>query len=219
MNKILGIVIRLTLGFFICACGTVMSLKSNLGLSPWNVFHQGIANVMNITIGQASIIVGLVIVIITSLLGIKIGLGTLANMIIIGCFIDLIIYMDIIPTYNNLLFKILMMIGSLFAIAIGSFIYIGCEMGCGPRDGLMLAIVNHTNKPIGLIRFCIELGALAIGWILGGQVGIGTVITVFGIGYCVQLVYKILNFDVNSLKHKNIKQGFIFINECIHIEA
>lgn len=136
-------------------------------------------------------------------------------MIVIGCFIDLTIYTKIIPVCNNLFTGILMMTGSLFVNVIGSYLYIECEMGCGPRDGLMIALVKLTGKPISLIRFCIEIGALIIGWILGGLVGIRTLITVFGIGYCVQIVYKVFKFDVNSLKHRNLKQGFIFMNECI----
>lgn len=215
MKTISGITIRMLSGFILCAVGTVMALNSKLGLSPWDVFHQGLTHVIGITIGQASIIVGLAVVMITSMLGIKVGLGTIANMILIGCFMDLIIYSGIIPTSNNLFTGILMMAGSLIANAIGGYLYIGCEMGCGPRDGLMLALVKMTGKPVSLIRFCIESGALVIGWILGGTVGIGTLITAFGVGYCVRIVYKIFKFDVNSLKHKNIEQGVVFINQCI----
>lgn len=215
MKKLFSLVIRLILGFFLCASGTVLALNSNLGLSPWDVFHQGLTNVTSITMGQASIIVGVVIVVIASLLGVKVGLGTIANMIVIGCFIDLIIYMKIIPVCNNLFSGILMMIASLFASAIGSYLYIGCEMGCGPRDGLMIALVKRTGKPISIIRFCIEMSALIIGWILGGFVGIGTLVTAFGIGYCVQLIYKIFKSDVKLLKHRTIKEGFEFLSECI----
>lgn len=215
MDKLLGLIIRITLGFFLCACGTVMALNSNLGLSPWDVFHQGLTHVTNLTMGQASIIVGILIVIITSALGLKVGLGTIANMIAIGCFMDLIIYSKIIPVCNNAFTGILMMIGSLFASAIGSYLYIGCEMGCGPRDGLMIALVKRTGKPLSIIRFGIEMGALIIGWILGGFVGIGTLVTAFGIGYCVQLIYKIFKSDVKLLKHRNIREGLKFMNECI----
>jgi uncharacterized membrane protein YczE len=215
MNKILGIIIRMTLGFLLCACGTVMALNSKLGLSPWDVFHQGLTNVISLTIGQASIMVGVVVVIITSMLGLEVGIGTVANMIVIGCFTDLIICTKIIPVCNNLFTGILMIIGSLFVNAIGSYLYIGCEMGCGPRDGLMIALMKLTGKSISLIRFCIECGALIIGWILGGVVGIGTLMTVFGIGYCVQIVYRVFKFDVNALRHRNLKQGIIFINKCI----
>jgi len=215
MEKILGLIIRITLGFFLCACGTVMALNSKLGLSPWDVFHQGLTHITNLTMGQASIIAGVVIVVITNTLGLKVGLGTIANMIAIGCFIDLIIYIKIIPVCNNPFTGILMMIGSLFASAIGSYLYIGCEMGCGPRDGLMMALVKITGKSISIIRFCIEMGALIIGWILGGFVGVGTLVTAFGIGYCVQIIYKVFKSDVKLLKHRNIREGLKFMNECI----
>jgi uncharacterized membrane protein YczE len=215
MKKILGIIFRMTIGFLLCAFGTVMALNSNLGLSPWDVFHQGLTNVTSLTMGQVSIIVGVIIVIITNILGLKVGLATIANMLVIGCFIDLIMYIEIVPVCNNLVTGIIMMLGSLFASAIGSYLYIGCEMGCGPRDGLMIALVKITGKPVSIIRFFIEMGALVIGLLLGGFVGIGTFVTALGIGYCVQMIYKIFKFDIKLLKHRNIKEGIIFMNDCI----
>ena len=193
-----------------------MALNSNIGLSPWDVFHQGISNITGLTIGQASITVGVIIVIITLILKLEIGLGTIANMILIGSFIDLINYIGIIPESGDLFSGILMLICSLFMNAIGTYLYIGSEMGCGPRDGLMIALVKISGKSVGLIRFYIELGALSIGWILGGTVGIGTLITVIGLGYCLQIVFKIFKFDVNTLKHKSIKESFVFLNQCIN---
>lgn len=215
MNKILNIILKMTIGFFLCACGTVMALNSNLGLSPWDVLHQGLTNVSILTIGQASIIVGVIIVIITNILGLKVGLGTIANMLVIGCFIDLVMYINFIPVCNNLFTGILMMVAGMFVSAIGSYLYIGCEMGCGPRDGLMIALMKITGKPISIIRFSLEMGALVIGWMLGGFVGIGTLVTALGIGYCVQIVYRVFKFDVKSLRHRNLKDGFKFMNECI----
>lgn len=184
-------------------------------LSPWDVFHQGLSNITGLTIGEASIIVGLIVVTITVLLKLEIGFGTIANMIIIGFFIDLIIYTDIIPTSANLFSGVLMLIGSLVMMAIGSYLYISCGIGCGPRDGLMVALVRVTGKSVGLIRFFIELSVLAIGWFLGGKVGIGTLITVMTVGYCVQLVFKIFKFDVKKVRHKNIKESFVFLNKYI----
>lgn len=215
MKKIVSITFRLLLGFIFCACATVMSLKSNLGLSPWDVFHQGISNITGLTIGQVSIAVGVIVVMITLILKLEIGLGTIVNMILIGFFIDIIIYTGIIPTSTNLFSGVLMLIASLFMMAIGSYLYIGCEMGCGPRDGLMIALVRITGKSVGIIRFSIELIVLIIGWMLGGTVGIGTLITVVSLGACIQLVFKILDFDVNLLKQRNIKECFVFFNKSI----
>lgn len=213
MKKIGIIICRLILGFMFCACSTVMALKSNLGLSPWDVFHQGVSNITGLTIGQVSIIVGVIVVLITVLLKLEIGIGTIANMILIGFFIDLINYLNIIPESTNLLTGILMLIASLFVMAIGSYLYIGCELGCGPRDGLMIAIVRITGKSVGVIRFCIELGALIIGWMLGGTVGIGTLITVAFLGYAIQSVFKIFKLKVNELRHKRIKESLVFLSK------
>ncbi len=215
MKKLLVKTSRLTLGFLLCALGTVLALHSNLGLSPWDVFHQGLANVTGMTIGQASIITGVIIVIATGIAGLEIGLGTVANMIVIGCFIDLIIYADIIPVSDNMVTGILMIIGSLIVGAMGSFLYIGCEMGCGPRDGLMVALVKHTGRPVSLIRLCIESCAFAVGWLMGGKIGIGTLISAFGLGVCMQLIFKIFKVDIKAIKHKNVKQSIAILKETV----
>ena len=216
MKKIMSIIFRLLLGFICCAFGTVMAIQSNLGLSPWDVFHQGLSNITGLTIGQASIIVGLIVVTTTLLLKLEIGLGTIANMIIIGFFIDLIIYIDIIPLSSTLFSGVLMLIGSLVMMAIGSYFYISCKMGCGPRDGLMVVLVRVTGKSVGVIRFFIELSVLIVGWLLGGKVGIGTLITVMTVGSCVKLVFKIFKFDVKKVRHKNLKESFVFLNKYIN---
>ena len=183
MKRILKIVCRLIIGFIFCSSGTVLAVNSNLGLSPWDVFHQGLSKMTGLSMGQVSIFVGLIVVIATS---------------------------------NNFLLSLLMLMGSLVTMAIGSYLYIGCEMGCGPRDGLMVALVKKTGKPVGFIRSCIELGVLIIGFILGGSVGIGTLITVFCLGACIQLVFKVLRIDVGKIKHKNIRECFVFFNKCIN---
>lgn len=215
MKKLLSIAIRLIIGFFCCAAGTVMAINSNLGLSPWDVFHQGVSNISGITIGQVSILAGIIIVIISCLLGFKLGFATIANMIGIGTFMDFIIYLDFIPECNNIFTGIIMMLGSMFVAALGSYLYIGCGLGCGPRDGLMVVLMQITKKPVKLIRGIIEVGALVIGWILGGFVGIGTIITAFGIGYIVQFTYKLLNFNVSGIEHKNLEEGYKYFKECL----
>ena len=215
MKILLAKTSRLTLGFLLCAFSTVLALHSNLGLSPWDVFHQGLSNVTGMTIGQASIVVGVVIVIATAIAGLEIGLGTISNMIVVGCFIDLIIYAKIIPESNSLFTGILMILGSLVVGALGSYLYIGCEMGCGPRDGLMVALVKRTDKPISLIRLCIESCALFIGWLMGGTVGIGTLVTALGLGFSIQMVFKIFKVDIKALHHSNIKRSFVFLKETV----
>lgn len=190
------------LGILLYAFGIVLSIKANLGIAPWDVFHQGISLLTGITIGQASIGIGLLILIINYGLKEKIGVGTIVNILGIGIIIDFLFYLDIIPTMDSLLGGIAVIIISMFVIALGSYFYIGSGYGIGPRDGLMVGLVKKTNKKVGFIRGVIELSVLAMGVILGGKIGIGTLLIGIGIGPIVQLTFKLLHFDVSAISHQ-----------------
>ncbi len=192
---------RLILGILLYALGIVLSINANLGVSPWDTFHQGISNLVNITFGQASIAVGFIIVLLNLYLKENIGIGTILNMILIGIFIDLIMYYNIIPIMDSLIAGLIMMILSMFIIALATYCYIGAGFGSGPRDGLMVGLTKKTGRPVGLIRGLIELSVLLIGFLLGGKVGIGTVILAFGIGPIVQFTFEKLNFKVSDVDH------------------
>ena len=192
------------LGFILCASSTIFMLNSNLGLSPWDVFHQGISNVTGLTIGEANILSSIIVILIGILLKQRIGLGTLLNIIMIGKFVDIINNSNLIPIANNLWMGIIMMIIGMFVMGYGCYLYIGCELGCGPRDGVMVGLSSKLNKPIKIVRGSIEVFVLIIGIFLGGKFGIGTLISAFAIGYCIQIVFKLRNFDAVSLNHKSI---------------
>ncbi len=187
-----------------CASSTIFMLNSNLGLSPWDVFHQGISNVTGLTIGEANILSSIIVILIGILLKQRIGLGTLLNIIMIGKFVDIINNSNLIPIANNLWMGIIMMIIGMFVMGYGCYLYIGCELGCGPRDGVMVGLSSKLNKPIKIVRGSIEVFVLIIGIFLGGKFGIGTLISAFAIGYCIQIVFKLRNFDAVSLNHKSI---------------
>ena len=195
------------IGFILCASSTVFMLNSNLGLSPWDVFHQGISNVTGLTIGQANILSSVVVIIIGIVLSQRIGIGTLFNIIMVGKFVDIINESNIIPVANNFFVGIVMMIIGMFVMGYGCYLYIGCELGCGPRDGVMVGLSSKLNKPIKLIRGSIEILVLIIGFILGGKVGIGTLISAISIGYCIQIVFKLKNFDAVNVRHKSIMES------------
>ncbi|WP_066895495.1 YczE/YyaS/YitT family protein [Clostridium nigeriense] len=204
MIKVIRKFIRLMLGFILCASSTIFMLNSNLGLSPWDVFHQGISNVTGLTIGEANILSSIIVILIGILLKQRIGLGTLLNIIMIGKFVDIINNSNLIPIANNLWMGIVMMIIGMFVMGYGCYLYIGCELGCGPRDGVMVGLSSKLNKPIKIVRGSIEVFVLIIGIFLGGKFGIGTLISAFAIGYCIQIVFKLRNFDAVSLNHKSI---------------
>ena len=201
-NKVL-ILIRLLVGFVFCASSTVLMLNSNLGLSPWDVFHQGISRLSGITIGQASIVVSIVFVVIGAMLGQKLGIGTILNMIIIGKLIDVIIESSIIPVATNIISGIIMMVIGMLVMGFGCYLYIGCGLGCGPRDGVMMGISKKVKKPIKYVRASMEVTVLTLGYMLGGDIGIGTIISAIGLGYSMQLMFKLLKFDIIKVKHKS----------------
>ena len=111
---------------------------------------------------------------------------------------------NLIPVFSNIFAQVLMLILGMFVIGIGSYFYIGAGLGSGPRDGLMVALTKRTKKSVHFIRNSIELSALTIGYILGGTVGVGTLIMVIGLGYFVQFAFKLFKFDVNKVNHKFI---------------
>ena len=105
-----------------------------------------------------------------------------------------------------------MLISGLFVIAIGSYFYIKSAFGVGPRDNLMVVLARKTKLPVGVCRFAIELAVTLIGWLLGGMVGIGTVISVIAIGFCIQITFKVFKFDVTAVKHETLRDTFGKIN-------
>lgn len=206
MKKIMLDIGKLFIGLFICAVGIVMMINANLGLAPWDVFHQGISKITGLTMGRAHIIVGLILLIVDSILGEKIGWGTLCNMLSIGIFMDLLMLNNIIPIFAGFVPSFIMMLLGSFIMAYGSYLYISVGLGSGPRDGLVVGLTKKTGKSVRLIKNSVEITALVIGYILGGTVGIGTFVMALTGGYFLQLAFKIGKFDVNEAKHRFIDE-------------
>ena len=149
--------------------------------------------------------VSLLVIILDQISGEYIGWGTVLNMIFFGLFIDLIMYLDFVPHTSGFLMSVSMVIIGLTLLSICMWWYIGAGMGSGPRDGMMLLFHRRTGKPIGLIRSCIEVIVLIIGYFLGGPVGVGTLLSAFGMGVVMRIVFKIVNFDAKEVKHQYIE--------------
>ena len=198
--------LKLLLGLLLYAIGIALSLKANIGYSPWDVFHAGLASVTGLSIGLASILTGLVIVIVVLILKEKLGAGTILNMVIVGVCLDIILWLNIIPLATNIILGTVMLILGLFIIALGTYFYMSSALGAGPRDSMMVAITRKTKLPVGVCRAIIELIAMVIGWLLGGMVGIGTIISVLSIGFCIQLTFKLLKFDPTTIQHETLEQ-------------
>jgi len=121
---------------------------------------------------------------------------------------DLILFLDFIPLFYNFWIGTLVLLLGLFIIALGTYFYISSAFGAGPRDSLMVAVTRKTGLPVGLCRGILEVSVVLIGWLLGGMVGLGTVISAFAIGFCVQITFKLLKFDPTQVKHETFAVMF-----------
>src|SRR3954451_11640193 len=182
-----GLVARLAallVVLFLFALAIVFQLESELGLSPWDVLHQGIADHTALSFGEANICVGLVVVALAWALGAKIGVGTVANVVLVGGFI---IALTAIPAVDHLSehglgVRIVLLVLAMPMFGIASALYLGAWLGAGPRDSLMVVLGRRTGFRLGIVRAGIEIAALGAGWALGGTVGIGTLVFAVGIG-------------------------------------
>lgn len=198
---------RLGLGLTLYALGIVLTMRANIGYAPWEVFHAGLGRAIGMKIGNVSILVGLIIVVAVFLLGEKLGLGTLLNMVVVGLIMDLLLGWGIIPLMSGRWSGSLLLITGLFTISLASYFYIGSGFGAGPRDSLMVALRRRTGLPVGVCRGGIELVAVIVGWLLGGMVGFGTVVSALGIGFCIQVTFRVLRFDPANIRHETLGQS------------
>lgn len=211
MKEITKRIAKMFLGLFLYALGVVMTINANLGLAPWDVFHQGLSNKLGITMGQTCIAVGVLLVILDSILGERLGWGTLSNMIFIGVFMDMLMLNHLVPEFQSIVLRFIMMILGMFVIAVASYYYMSVGLGSGPRDGLMVALTKKTNKSVRFLRNCIEFSVLVVGYLLKGSIGIGTPIMALSSGYFVQFVFKLFKYDVKETKHRFIDEDIKFL--------
>jgi len=203
--------INLMFGLVLYAIGIAITLRANIGYAPWDAFHAGLSQKMGISFGTASIIVGVFVGVMVTVWGEKIGLGTILNMVLIGIYIDIILFTGILPLSQNYLTGIPMLLVGLFIIAVGTYFYIKSGFGAGPRDSLMVVMNRKTRIPVGVCRIIVELTVTIAGWALGGMIGIGTVISGVAVGFFVQLVFAVLKFDPASVQHETLAQTYQII--------
>jgi len=180
-------------------------------MMPWGVLGVGITTKIPLSLGQSSQLIGFLVLVIGWVLGFAPGFGTITNMYFIGLFIDWIIAWRLLPTPTSVMGEFGMLFLSIALIGVGSYFYMRVRLGAGPRDGLMMGLVKKLNQPVSYIRGSIEVAVLILGFLLGGPVGIGTIITALTVGLSVQLAFKIGGYDKKS-EHINLEQLFFFLS-------
>ena len=181
-----------------------MFLRAALGLSPWDVLADGVRTNSPLTFGQAVIAIGLVLVLGSLLAGIKPGPGTIANMLLIGAFADLMLSTGIGAQLGEkeLWLRVAVMLGGIAMTGFGSALYIGAGLGAGPRDSLMIAVATRAKIRVGAARALLEGGALLLGFVLGGSVGLGTVMFAIGIGPAVDVAFGLFKMDSSGRRKR-----------------
>ena len=174
------------MGLSLFGFGESLLIHSTIGVSPWTVLAEGLSLKLNWSVGFATFIVSVLVLSTWIFLKQKPGLGTLLNIIIIAGMIDVSLFLFDFSTNSYLLNILTGILGVLF-VGLGSGIYLIANLGPGPRDGLMTGLQRITNFPIAWVRASIEISVVILGWILGGTVGLGTLIFAFGIGPAVAL--------------------------------
>ena len=172
---------------------------------------MGLANSTGMSIGTSAIVSGIVILALVVILGEKFGLGTVFCMVLTGILLDTIFIIDIIPIATNIIVGIIMMLTGVVIISFGSYFYLKSAFGAGPRDNLMVVLARRTRFPIGVCRCIVEVLVTAVGWLLGGMIGIGTVIAAIAIGPCIQFAFKVFNFDATAVKHETITETLSYL--------
>ena len=197
--------LQIIFGLLVFAFGVHLTIFANIGLAPWDCLGMGIAKHTPLNYGLSMTLMALVILGIDLLLKERIGFGTIIDAVLTGNFVQM--YNDLNPLEENrsMWLGILIMLCGFVFMALGMWIYMKGEQCCGPRDSLLVGLGKRLPKvPIGMVEVMLWAVVLLAGWLLGGPVGIGTLISTFGAGIVMQVVYNLLHFEPRQIRHRDV---------------
>ena len=206
--------IRIIFGLCIFALGVHLTIRANLGLAPWDCLGMGIAKHTPLNYGLSMTVMAVIILIIDILMKEKIGFGTIIDALLTGNFVQLFNDIDPFPETKSVFFGILIIIAGLALMAIGQYFYMKSAQCCGPRDALLVGLGKRLHKlPIGAVQIILWGTVLFVGWLLGGPVGIGTIVSTFGSGVVMQIIYSIIRFEPRKIEHQSVLETVKQFNE------
>lgn len=196
---------RIVAGLLVFAFGVHLTIFANIGLAPWDCLGMGIAKHTPLNYGVSMTIVAIVVLLADILLRERIGFGTVIDALLTGNFVQAFNSLNPFPENHSLPVGIMLMLVGFVFMAIGMWIYMSAEECCGPRDALLVGLGKRLPRfPIGIVEVLLWSVVLLAGWLLGGPVGIGTLISTFGAGLIMQLVYTLVRFEPRTLRHKDV---------------
>ena len=193
------------LGLIIFGFGMYMQLRSDVGLSPWQAFNEGLTLHFPISFGTASILVSVLVVVADVLLREPIGVGTILDALVVGWSIDFFLWLDPLPMMPGAVASVCLLLCSIAVMALSQYIYMKAALSCGPRDALLVALGRKFPKtPIGAVNTGLLVIILVIAFFLGGSIGLGTVINMAFTGPIMQLVFHLLHFEPRDVTHEGL---------------
>ena len=193
---------------FVNGFGVYLTIQANIGAGPWDVLNIGISKTLGILYGNASIAVSFTILMIDILLKEPIGIAMFIDAVVVGKAVDFFNWLNPVPACASAATGVLVMIAGLFVLAYTQFTYMVASLGCGPRDTLLVGLAKRLKQlPIGLVSIALLSTATLIGWLLGGPVGIGTIICALGAGPVMQFAFTTVHFDATGVHHQPLKDS------------
>ena len=199
--------LRIALGLLVFAFGVHLTIYANIGLAPWDCLGMGVALQTPLNYGLAMTLIAVTVLIVDLLLKERIGYGTVIDALLTGNFVQMFNDLNPLPENKSLLLGVAAMLIGFVFMALGMCIYMRAGQCCGPRDALLVGLGKRMPKvPIGAVQILMWAVVLLFGWLLGGAVGIGTLIGTVGAGVVMQIVYSWIGFEPRDVKHKSIME-------------
>lgn len=196
---------KVVFGLLVFSLGVHLTIYANIGLAPWDCLGMGISYHTPLNYGLAMTCISVTVLLIDILLREKIGFGTILDALLTGNFIELFNRWDPLPENHSLWLGVGSILVGLAIMAVGQYIYMQAAQGCGPRDTLLIGLGKRLSRlPIGLVEVLLWAVVLLAGWLLGGPVGLGTLISTFGAGIVMQMIYSAIRFEPREIKHLGV---------------
>jgi len=207
-GAILANMLLAAVSLFANGFGVYLTIQANIGAGPWDVLNLGISRTLGILYGTASIAASLTILLIDILLREPIGIAMFIDSVVVGKAVDFFGWIHAVPPCRSLWTGIPLMLLGLVVMAYTQYAYMIASLGCGPRDTLLVGLAKRMKRlPIGAVSIGLLTTATLIGWLLGGPVGVGTLICAFGAGPIMQLAFRTVRFDATTIRHQRLRDS------------
>ncbi len=200
---------------FVNGFGIYLTIQANLGAAPWDVLNLGISKTLGILYGNASVAVSLTILAIDVLMREPIGIAMFIDATVVGKSVDFFNWLHPVPKCSSPLVGVPVMLLGLVILAYTQFTYMAAALGCGPRDTLLVGLAKRVRRiPIGAVSIALLSSATFVGWLLGGPVGVGTLICAFAAGPIMQLAFRTVHFDATGIRHQRLRDSLkVFLSQ------